>query len=105
MILGRPCLRLSVVGSDLFWRHGAEDIFRALPFEAIVIGATIVNNTTVKLPWASQEKVTNRQGHHITLHFVLIGVDLEIYFHGVLNLDGAIVEAIGPCTTEGDACT
>lgn len=62
----------------------------SVPFHLkLVIGAPIVNDATVKLPWASQEKVTHGHRNHITFYGILIGTDLEGDFNCVLYLDSA----------------
>ena len=50
-----------IVGDQLAWRHRAKYILLSIHLEDVVVRSAVVDDTSIKLPWASKKKVEN--GH------------------------------------------
>ena len=77
------------VSDHLTWRHWTEDVLLALHLEAVVVRLTIVDYSSIELPWPSKEKMTNGHWNNVTLQGVFVCADLEGDLYSMLDLDGA----------------
>ena len=50
-----------LVGDHLAWRHGTNYILLSFHVEDVVVCSVVVDDTSIKFPWASKKKVEN--GH------------------------------------------
>lgn len=57
--------------------------------EAIVVGALIVDDSSIELTWPFKEKMTNGHWDDVTLQGVFVGADFEGDLYSVLDLDSA----------------
>ena len=78
-----------LVGDHLTWRHWTEDVLLALHLEDVVVHSTVVEDSSIELPWPSKEKMTNGHWDDIALQGVFVGADLEGDLYSVLDLDSA----------------
>ena len=78
-----------LVGDHLAWRHGTKYILLSLHLEDVVVHSAAVDDSSIKLQWASKEKVANGHWNDITLQSVFISSDFEGHLHSMLDLDGA----------------
>ena len=77
-----------VVGDHLTWGHGTKYILLALHLEDVVVRSAVVDDSSIKFPWPSKEKMTNGHWNDVALQGVFVGADLEGDLHSVLDLDG-----------------
>ena len=56
-----------LVGDNLAWRHGTKYVLLALHLEDVLVRSTVVDDSSIKLPWASKEKVANGHWNDVTL--------------------------------------
>ena len=80
-----------LVGDHLAWRHRAKYVLLSFHLEDIVIRSTIVDDTSIKLPWSPKKKVANGTWNDITLQSVFVGANFEGDLYSMLNLDSARV--------------
>ena len=66
-----------LVGDHLTWRHWTEDVLLALHHEDVVVHLTIVDDSSIKLPWASKEKMANGHWDDVALQGVFVGANFE----------------------------
>ena len=78
-----------LVGDHLTWRHWTEDVLLALHLEDVVVRLAVVDDSSIKLPWASKEKVANGHWNDVALQSVFIGANFEGDLYSMLNLDSA----------------
>ena len=78
-----------LVGDHLTWRHWTEDVLLALHLEDVVVRSTVVDDSSIKLPWASKEKVANGHWSDVALQGVFIGTNFEGDLYSMLDLDSA----------------
>ena len=64
-------------------------VLLALHLEDVVVRSAIVDDSSIKLPWASKEKVANGHWNDITLQSVFVSSDFEEELHSMLDLDSA----------------
>ena len=74
-------------GDHLAWRHWTKDVLLALHLEDVVVCSAVVDDSSIKLPWKSKEKMTNGHWNDVALQGVFVGADFEGYLHSVLDLD------------------
>ena len=56
-----------LVGDHLAWRHGTKYVLISLHLEDVVVRSAIVDDSSIKLPWASKEKVANGHWNDVAL--------------------------------------
>ena len=56
-----------LLGDHLTWRHWTEDVLLALHLEDVVVRSAVVDDSSIKFPWASKEKVANGHWNDIAL--------------------------------------
>ena len=56
-----------LVSDHLAWRHWTKDILLALHLEDVVVRSAVMDDSSIKLPWASKEKVANGHWNDVTL--------------------------------------
>ena len=56
-----------LVGDHLAWRHWAKDVLLALHLEDVVVRSAVVDDSSIKLPWASKEKMENGHWNDVAL--------------------------------------
>ena len=78
-----------LVGDHLAWRHRVKYVLLSFHLEDIVIRSAIVDDTSIKLPWASKENVANSHWNNVALQGVFVGADFEGDLDSVLDLYGA----------------
>ena len=78
-----------LVGDHLAWRHWTKDVLLALHLEDVVVRSAIVDDSSIKLPWASKEKMANGHWNDIALQGVFIGANFEGDLYSMLDLDSA----------------
>ena len=78
-----------LVGDHLAWRHWTKDVLLALHLEDVVVLSAIVDDSSIKLPWASKEKVANGHWNDVALQSVFIGANLVRDLYSMLDLYGA----------------
>ena len=78
-----------LVGDHLAWRHGAKYVLLSFHLEDVVVRSAIVDDTSIKLPWASKKKVANGHWNDITLQSVFVGANFEGDLYSMLDLDSA----------------
>ncbi len=76
-----------LVGDHLAWRHGAKYVLLSLHLEDVVVRSAVVDDSSIKLPWASKEKVANGHWNDVTLQSVLVGANFEGDLYSMLDLD------------------
>ena len=64
-------------------------ILLSFHLEYIVIRSTVVDDTTINLPWLSKKKVANGHWNDITLQSVFVSSGFEGDLHSMLDLDSA----------------
>ena len=57
--------------------------------EDVVVRSAVVDDTSIKLPWASKKKVENNHWNDITLQSVFVGANFEGDLHTMLDLNSA----------------
>ena len=80
-----------LVGGHLAWRHREKYVLLSFHLEDVVVHTVVVDDTSTKLPWSSEEKVANGHWNDITLQSVFVSSDFEGDLHSMLDLDGAEV--------------
>ena len=93
-LVARSLTILSMMGGllvrdHLAWRHGTKYVLLSLHLEDVVVCSTVVDDSSIKLPWASKEKVANGHWNDVTLQSVFVGANFEGDFYSMLNLDSA----------------
>ena len=78
-----------LVGDHLAWRHWTEDILLALHLEDVVVRSAVVDDSSIKLPWASKEEVANGHWNDVALQSVFVGANFEGDLYSMLDLDSA----------------
>ena len=78
-----------LVGNHLTWRHWTKDVLLALHLEDVVVRSAVVEDSSIKFPWASKEKVANGHWNDVALQGVFVGANFEGGLYSVLDLDGA----------------
>ena len=66
-----------------------EDVLLALHLEDEVVCSAIVDDSSIKLPWASKEKVVNGHWNDVALQGVFVGANFEGDLYSMLDLDSA----------------
>ena len=51
-----------LVGDHFAWRHGTKYVLLSFHLEDVVVPSAVVDDSTIKLPWASKEEVANGHG-------------------------------------------
>ena len=80
-----------LVGHHLASRHGMKYVLLALHLEDVVVHSAVVDDSSIKFPWASKEKVENGHWNEVALQSVFIGANFEGDLYSMLNLDSAEV--------------
>ena len=91
-----------LVGDHLAWRHGAKYILLALHLEGVVVRLAVVDDSSIKLPLASKEKVANGHWNDITLQGVFVGTNYEGDLYSMLTW--IVSESLSHCTLYGCGC-
>ena len=78
-----------LVDDHLARKHWTKDIFLALHLEDVVVRSAVVDDSSIKLPWASKEKVANGHWNDVALQSVVIGTNFEGDLYSMLELDSA----------------
>ena len=78
-----------LVGDHLAWQHWTKDVLLALHLEDVVVRSAVVDDSSIKLPWASKEEVANGHWNNVALQSVFVSSDLEKNMYSMLNLDSA----------------
>ena len=78
-----------LVGDHLAWRHGAKYVLLSLHLEDVVVRLTIVDDSSIKFPWASKKKVENGHWNDVALQSVFVGANFEGDLYSMLDLDSA----------------
>ena len=76
-----------LVGDHLTWRHGAKYVLLSFHLEDVVVRSAVVDDSSLKLPWAPKEKVANGHWNDVTLQSVLVGANFEGDLYSMLDLD------------------
>ena len=76
-----------LVGDHLAWRHRSKYVLLSLHLEDVVVRSAVVDDSSIKLPWVSKEKVANGHWNNITLQSVFVSSDLEGNLYPMLDLD------------------
>ena len=76
-----------LVGDHLAWRHREKYVLFSFHLEDVVVRSAGVDDTSIKLPWASKEKVANGHWNDVTLQSVLVGANFEGDLYSMLDLD------------------
>ena len=76
-----------LVSDHLTWRHWTEDVLLALHLEDVVVRSAVVDDSSIKLPWASKEEVANGHWNDVTLQSVFVGANFEVDLYSMLDLD------------------
>ena len=78
-----------LVSVNLAWRHGTNYVLLSLHLEVVVVHSATVDDSSIKFPWASKEKVANGHWNDVALQGVFVGANFEGDLYSVLDLDGA----------------
>ena len=78
-----------LVGDHLAWRHWTKYVLLALHLEDVVVRSAVVDDSSIKLPWASKEKMANYHWNDVALQGVFTGANFEGDLYSVLDLYGA----------------
>ena len=76
-----------LVNDHLAWRHWMKDVLLALHLEDVVVRSAIVDDSSIKLPWASKEKVANGHWNDVALQSVFVGANFKGDLYLMLDLD------------------
>ena len=71
-LVARSLSMISTMGGllicdNLAWRHGTKYILVALNLEDVVVRSAVVDDSSIKLPWVSKEKVANGHWNDVAL--------------------------------------
>ena len=80
-----------LVGDHLAWRHRVKYVLLSFHLEDVVVRSAVVDDTSIKLPWASKKKVANGHWNDITLQSVFVSSDFEGDLHSMFDLNSAVV--------------
>ena len=80
-----------LISNNLAWRHGTKYILLALHLEDVLVRSAIVDDSSIKLPWASKEKMANSHWNDVALQGVFVGTNFEGDLYLMLDLDSARV--------------
>ena len=80
-----------LIGDSLAWRHGTKYILLALHLEDVVVRSAVVDDSSIKLAWASKEKMANGHRNNVALQGVFVGANFEGDLYSMLDLDSARV--------------
>ena len=78
-----------LVGDHLAWRHGAKNVLLSFHLEDVVVCLAVVDDTSIKLPWASKKKVANGHWNDIILQGTFVGANFEGDLYSMLDLDSS----------------
>ena len=78
-----------LVGDDLAWRHRLKYILLSFHLEDVVVRSAVLDDTSIKLPWASKKKVANSHWNDVALQGVFISANFEGDLYSMLDLDSA----------------
>ena len=80
-----------LVGDHLAWSHRAKYVLLSFHLEDVVVRSAVLDDTSIKLPWASKKKVANGNWNDVALQSVFIGANFEGDLYSMLDLDSAEV--------------
>ena len=66
-----------------------KSVLLSFHLEDVVVHSSVVDDTSIKLPWLSDKKVANGHWNDSTLQSVFISFDLEGDLHSMLDLNSA----------------
>ena len=64
-----------LVGDHLAWRRGAKYVLLSFHLEDVVVRSSVVEETSIKLPWESKKKVENSHLNDVALQSVFVGTN------------------------------